>query len=78
MSCVSLEEGKITGGMRRSFVEVMAFEFHLKAGQDLECENLPGDYVGGIYLNELIYKTERDRRRKQIYGYQRGKGGGIN
>ena len=39
---------------------------------------LPGDYVGGIYLNELIYKTERDRRRKQIYGYQRGKGGGIN
>ena len=26
--------------------------------------------------NELIYKTEIDRHRKQTYGYQRGKGGG--
>ena len=24
-------------------------------------------------INELISKTERDRHRKQIYGYQRGK-----
>ena len=26
--------------------------------------------------NELIYETETHRHRKQIYGYQRGKGGG--
>ena len=26
--------------------------------------------------NELISKTETHRHRKQIYGYQRGKGGG--
>ena len=29
--------------------------------------------------NEVIYKTEIDHRHgKQTYGYQRGKGGGIN
>ena len=29
--------------------------------------------------NELIYKTDIDHRcRKQTYGYQRGRGGGIN
>ena len=28
--------------------------------------------------NELIYKTETYRHRKQTYGYQRGKEGGIN
>ena len=30
-------------------------------------------------INEVIYKTEIDSgHRKQTYGYQSGKGGGIN
>ena len=28
------------------------------------------------HTNELIYKTETDKLRKQTYGYQRGKVGG--
>ena len=28
------------------------------------------------YTNELIYKIERDKHRKQMYGYQREKGEG--
>ena len=30
------------------------------------------------YTSELIYKTEIDSKRKQTYGYQKGKGGEIN
>ena len=29
------------------------------------------------YTNELIYKAETHRHRKQTYGYQRGKGRGV-
>ena len=61
MSCVSLEEGKITGGMRRSFVEVMAFEFHLKAGQDLECENWPGR-LGGCLIRIKYFVSKASYR----------------
>ena len=29
-------------------------------------------------VNESMYETKTDSHRKQTYGYQRGKGGGIN
>ena len=59
-------------------------DYHTRRSKSENERKIPYDitYMWNLKYdtNELIYKTETQRHRKQTYGYQRGKGmgGGIN